>query len=492
MTSLRWNREYFVFLLPLFFVLHGFTEHLGLVPSGDAGWLLLQYLLVAVISFSLFLLLFRNVRKAAIAAFLLLFFHFFFGPVHDLLKGWLGDAFPVRYSFLLPALFAGWIAVLVALYRTKRKFNRLTNFLNVALLVLLLVDAAQFSYKTFSTTKEKATLPPGFRDCKDCPKPDIYFIVADEYAGSRELKEVLNFDNSAFENALRQRGFHVFQQSVSNYNFTPFSLASILDMQYLRGIEGRNSSLRDRDTCYRLINNNSVTRFLQTQGYEFSNLSFFRFAEQAPTEQSITFHLIAGKDLITSGTFLSRIDRDIRFNMVAHFKIESEMKNFAYRELRSNNRLIEKTMNEASEKSSRPRFIYTHLMMPHYPYFFDSSGKANPIETLMEGQQVLKDKYVGYLQHSNGRFLQLIDHILKHSPRPPVIVFMGDHGFRHLPDSVDKAYHFMNFSSVYLPPNAYKRLPDSVSAVNQFRILFNELYRQQLPLLRDSTSFLRE
>jgi hypothetical protein len=488
-----WNREFFLFLLPLFFVLNGFNRNYGLVPWSDVPVLLGLYLAASVVAALLFLLLFRNWRKAAVTAFLLMAFHFFFGPVHDWLKQWLGDSFPVRYSFILPAALLGWVLLVRYIYKTKRPFRRFTNFFNLLLLVLLLIDATQLSYRNMWREKENtAALPPGFTACDTCSRPDIYLIVADEYAGNRELKEVFGFDNSAFENALRQRGFHVAGNSVSNYNFTPFSIASLLNMNYLQGIEGRNSSKSDRDTCYNLINQNTLTRFLRSRGYEFVNNSFFRFAGQAPEEESITFHLVAGKKLITSGTFLSRIDRDIRFNLVSHFKIESEMRNFAYRELNSNNRLIERTRKEAESHDGNPRFIYTHLMMPHYPYFFDSSGKANPIETLMENQQVQKEKYIGYLQYSNRIFLQLIDHILAHSKTPPIIIFMGDHGFRHLPPSVDKSYHFMNFSSIHLPNKNHPPLPDTLSSVNQFRILLNLQFGQQLPLLKDSTSFLQE
>jgi hypothetical protein len=488
-----WNREFFLFLLPLFFVLNGFNRNYGLVPWSDVPVLAGIYLAASVVVALLFLLLFRSWRKAAVAAFLLMAFHFFFGPVHDWLKAVLGDSFPVRYSFILPAALTGWVLLVRYIYKTKRPFRRFTNFFNLLLLVLLLIDATQLSYRNMSRGKENtAAVPHGFTAGDTCSSPDIYLIVADEYAGNRELKEVFGFDNSAFENALRQRGFHVSGNSVSNYNFTPFSIASLLDMNYLQGIEGRNSSKSDRDTCYNLINQNTLTRFLRSRGYEFVNNSFFRFAGQAPEEESITFHLVAGKKLITSGTFLSRIDRDIRFNLVSHFKIESEMKNFAYRELNSNNRLLERTRKEAEAHGSAPRFIYTHLMMPHYPYFFDSSGRANPVETLMENQQVQKEKYIGYLQYSNRIFLQLIDHILAHSKTPPIIIFMGDHGFRHLPDTIDKSYHFMNFSSIHLPNKNAPPLPDTLSSVNQLRILLNTAFGQQLPLLKDSTSFLQE
>jgi hypothetical protein len=65
-------------------------------------------------------------------------------------------------------------------------------------------------------------------ECRSCNRPDIFFYILDEYSGNTALKQLFHFDNSAFERQLEQRGFYVVKQSRSNYNYTPFSVASIL------------------------------------------------------------------------------------------------------------------------------------------------------------------------------------------------------------------------------------------------------------------------
>ncbi len=69
---------------------------------------------------------------------------------------------------------------------------------------------------------------------------------------------------------------------------------------------------------------------------------------------------------------------------------------------------------------------------------------------------------------------------------------MGDHGFRHFIKPVAMEYHFMNLNSVYLPGNNYAGFYDSISGVNQFRIILNKQFNQQFPLLKDSSSFMIE
>ena len=110
----------------------------------------------------------------------------------------------------------------------------------------------------------------------------------------------------------------------------------------------------------------------------------------------------------------------------------------------------------------------------------------------LEGSQTMQAAYIGYLQYSNSKFLELIDFILSHSKKPPIIIFMGDHGFRHFTTNVDHRYYFMNLNAVYLPGRQYDGFYKGISAVNQFRIIFNNPFKQHLPLLKDSTSFLIE
>jgi phosphoglycerol transferase MdoB-like AlkP superfamily enzyme len=130
--------------------------------------------------------------------------------------------------------------------------------------------------------------------------------------------------------------------------------------------------------------------------------------------------------------------------------------------------------------------------MPHYPYYFDKNGKEQPFETLLEGKQGNKAAYIEYLQYANKKLLELIDHILTSSATAPIIVLMGDHGFRHFDKPVESKYYFLNLASVYLPSKNYTGFSDSLSGINFFRTILNTNFGQHLPYLKDSTSYLRD
>lgn len=79
MKKLLLKYPFFLFLLPVFFVLHGLNENAGLVPVTGAAMLLLFYLGVSIGLLLFFYLFYRQFRKAALIAFSLLAYQFFSG-----------------------------------------------------------------------------------------------------------------------------------------------------------------------------------------------------------------------------------------------------------------------------------------------------------------------------------------------------------------------------------------------------------------------------
>jgi hypothetical protein len=483
------NKEFFILLLPVFFVWHGFVENYVSVSVNEAANLLIDYLLSVIVLFAIFYWLFRSWRKTSIFVFLLMAYYFFFGAVHDFAKRFLEGSFLVKYSFILPFSLIAFIVLAVLIRRTKSGFSKLTRFLNLLLLVLILIEIPVL-LKAIKKANERPPLEMGLQVCDTCKKPDVYLIVADEYAGGDQLREMFEFDNSAFENQLVSRGFHIVPGSRSNYDFTPFSISSMLSMNYLQNIVGRNSSKQDMNICSGLINHNNLWNFFKTNGYSIINNSIFHVNNQ-PTKVPQGF-LFMGTRLITSQTFVSRFNMDIRFNLVTKYKVKSEIRRMAYLQQRSNQKVINGLMNELKDNPDKPRFVYTHLLMPHYPYYNDSKGNLRSLEFLSDINNYRnKQAYLEYLQYCNGVFIQMIDAILANSKQPPVIIFMSDHGYR-MDDKADDKYRFMNFNSILIPSRNYDSFYKGMSNINQFRTLLNVEFGQQLPILKDSLSRLRD
>src|SRR6476646_7819407 len=85
-SILQFKIEYYLILLPSFFVLHGFNNNASLIEINDAIILIFKYL----ISFLLILLIaskrLKISEKGSFFTGFLMFIFFYFGWAHDLLK----------------------------------------------------------------------------------------------------------------------------------------------------------------------------------------------------------------------------------------------------------------------------------------------------------------------------------------------------------------------------------------------------------------------
>jgi hypothetical protein len=488
--ALRFQKEYFLLGLPLFFVLHGYLDHYGDIPCKDAFFLAGEYLGSVLIFALVFALIFRSFRKGAVFSFGIFCFYFFFGAAHDTLKEALGISFLVTYSFILPATFFIFLVLFLYLRKAKGSFHGFTRYLNLVLLVLLVLDVVLILAKSAKVQ----SVPPSIKipaaapevqlsSSNDFPYPDIHLIIADEYAGRRSLKELFDFDNMPFEDSLRRRGFYVVDNSRSNYNYTVASMASLFQMDYLTELEGKKT-----EDIYRvskaLINQNRFVDTLLGKGYRIRNFSVFDLAGQPPFEEP---YFPQKTNLITDNTFFARVKADIGYHAALTFKVNSELdkvKASLRHELEAENRKMDAVVSEAATAVGAPRFFYTHLMMPHDPYLADSAGNLMRLHDLFGRPSDEKKRYLGYLQYCNRQLLSFIDNLQQYSVRPSVILLMSDHGFRRAGTPVD--YHFNNLNAVYFPDENYSGYYPQLSNLNQLRMLLNKQCGDRWPLLADS------
>lgn len=476
----------YLLLLSLFFVLHGFTENYNYIPAADAALLFLAYVAASIVLASIFWLVYRNISRASLLAFLCMFFFFFFGYIYDSINDLAPRSFFGKYSVLIGGFLLLLLTAAVVLLRWRKSMQRLNHVLNVFFLLLLLVEVAGLVYKmAYYRPAAAVHLNQGLTVCNNCDKPDIYLILTDAYAGEAQLKETMNFDNSRFLDSLRARGFHI-PHSNSNYNYTPFSCASMLEMDYLPGLEKSNTSHRDLAKCYQYLDRNAVTGFLKMHGYTLHNFSIFdMWGQPSIVKETI---LPARTKFITAQTLFSRLYTNAIFNMAGNFSFLRDER--LYYSLKSNNRALDSIKRVSSHNTGNPRFVYAHLIMPHYPYYFDKEGRQRVAEEIYDGKELDIEKYLEYLQYTNRVLLSLVDEIRAGSSKPPVIILVADHGFREYPEPVDPKYQFNNLLAVHLPNKKYSAFYDSISNVNVFRMLLNSQFNQRLSPLKDSSIFI--
>lgn len=477
-------------LLPLFFFLHGLIEYYNPVLISDVFILTLFYCAAGIIIAGFFWQLFKDFQKASLTAFLVLAVNFFFGSAFEFLKRSIGTSFFTKYSVLLSVIFILLIILIVSIKRSKQRFLKTAMYLNLLFFILIVIDIVSLTGKIATNNKPHVTDLSdelGHNKCDTCPRPDIYMIIADEYAGKQELQDIFSFNDSSFESALQQHGFNVLQDPSSNYNATVYSMASLLNMDYISGLN-KQSVVNHGDMllCKSLIRKNNFTGFLRTMGYNIYDYSFFDLENEKKVVRNYFFP--TNRALLTYQTLAYQLV----FHLGPRFVSQKQILDIKINDLYNNRKIDSLCRLAAIQKNENPKFVYAHFNLPHHPFFFDSKGRETPTSKLTDAYSMNKDAYIEYLQYANQKFLSLIEFIQRNSKTPPVIILVSDHGYRQLPRNTNKKYYFMNFGAISFPTGNYNAFYKGISNVNLLRVTLNSLFNQRLPLLKDSTNFLTE
>jgi hypothetical protein len=255
-------------LLALFPILFLYTQNISETAS-DQIFLPMAFTLAGTVVFWIILsLLMKNVVKAGIAATVFLVFFFSYGRLYELLVKW--GAFVPSHAHLLPVMLfiCGYCIYFISIAR--RDFRNTTRILNFVAVVLIVVNLGSAAFYQLNKPAVSGNVPirtqnnPITNEASTTTgsRPDIYYIILDEYAHPDTMKEYYNYDNSKFIKFLEDKGFYWASDSKTRTMYTLKSVASSLNMEYI------DDTLPD-DVIVKYIDNSSVASFLKSEGYTF-------------------------------------------------------------------------------------------------------------------------------------------------------------------------------------------------------------------------------
>lgn len=320
-------------------------------------------------------------------------------------------------------------------------------------------------------------------------QPDVYYIILDSYASQTTLKEFYGFDNAPFLDALRARGFHIAENSRSNYGSTLLSLSSSLNMTYLDEMVDPYRATSDRTVLMDAVRDSLVVRKFKERGYRFVNVASGFSGTDPQPNADVEFRTKKGAlnefELLLVGTTpLARIP---------FFQETADP--FLLRRYAVLNafEVLPKTAEVPGSK-----FVLAHIVSPHPPFVFDSQGGMKERKGRFNRTKYSKEEYLdgfrGQVEFVNTRLLPSLDAILARYPkdRPPVIIIQGDHGPHSLKrrQNTSEAFYRERFgilNAYLIPPGSTCEIPDAISPVNSFRMIFSCLFADPIdPLPNES------
>ena len=330
-------------------------------------------------------------------------------------------------------------------------------------------------------------------------KPDIYYIVLDGYARSDILEELFEFDNSEFVRYLQERGFIVPSSSHSNYPATPLSIASTLNMDYIQSLAPALGQTPQRWLMAPFIDHSRIRSFLESQNYKTISIS---------TNWTITDNVTTDRYLHPLPVMLTDFEGFV-MDMTPLGSLGPLVSRFAsLPDPESHRKVIQYNFTTLAGLSETPgpKSIFAHIISPHPPFVFDRDG--NPLDskhsfTFQDANEFpgsleeYRHRYTEQVRFVNQQLRETIDAILSQSATPPIIILQADHGSGMLTDlnSLENTCireRFSPFAAYYLPGLERGVIPSDISTVNLFRIILNEYFGAQLPLLENRQYFYKD
>lgn len=446
-------------------------------------------LFVVAISCAFFFLFKKNAQKAALAATIFMIFFSAYGHAFD--PGGMGNYW-IRQRYFLPLWTLSFAAIASILFYVRRDLSKLSFGITLIIFGMNAVSAASIiRYELSEKHALVAPIDPARVDwskaaAKPDMLPDIYYIMPDAYSSTRALKEFYDYDNSAFENFLKEKGFYIVPKSRSNYTGTAFSMATILNLEYVEKLSAGGILSRATFNPRKLIAENRVGKFFQSLGYTYIHLGSW-----------------------WEGDFrVPAADKNINKGLMSEFMLNVFKKTviypFAYQygaldDRRINWERMRYQFDEVAKTFSRrePTFTFFHIGAPHGPFVFHADGSfIEWVEPELRGvfddesigqEKLLKKYYPDQLTYVTKQLEALVSRILETSATPPIIVIQSDHGSSLFPRS-HKDYRrnrLKNFSAFYLPYGGNDMLWEDITPVNTFRVLFNYYFGTDFEKLPD-------
>ncbi len=425
-------------------------------------------------------LLTRNLEKSSIITSIIILYFLTYGHFYLQLSDILGN--PVRHRYLVGAGLLVLLLVTILVLKSAKAARVISQFLaavSVVLLALVLYESVRYDigeYRVATAAAHKET--SNTSQIVDANLPDVYLIILDAHTRTDVLKTRFEYDNTDFIHDLEEMGFYVAGCSQSNYASTKLSLVSSLYADYIQNIVGEGEILPP-------LKSSALSQTLSSLGYKtitYENRARGHFDLKEDIRLSRNqmafgkFDLRGGisefEKMVVDTSFLRfLLDTELFPGFDDQTLIEWELWEHYYQTLYILSDL------ERIPETPGPKFVFAHIMVPHTPFIFDPDGSFQYRVSAIDG-------YRSNVEFIDNRLPSTLKTIIDKSATPPIIIVMGDHG-PSTRKTITKEMRMAILSAYFVNQSAQEGLYPSITPVNALRVILNEHFGGEYPLLED-------
>jgi hypothetical protein len=295
-----------------------------------------------------------------------------------------------------------------------RKFStlekQLFSYANVLLLALCITQSVLVAMAITKPDKYRLSTIH-FKEINQKTTPSIHMILWDGYPGFRSLEKYFNYDNNDIKQKLRNKKYLVFDSINSNYFQTYFSINALLNMQYISYLHQVPLN-QYYNVLHQLqqINENKLTQFLKRNKYRIYNNAIFELGNQSVLNNNPKFK--SAEQIHFNETLPKRLQKDFLWRFAkGKFKIKYAEEQTVLNQYNQNNA----TINRLFElKPKHPHFTYSHIIMPHEPYYTDSAGHfLDRTKAAKSNNEML---FINYIKFTNTIITKIASHLSDREP----------------------------------------------------------------------------
>jgi hypothetical protein len=259
------------------------------------------------------------------------------------------------------------------------------------------------------------------------PAPSVVVLILDGYARADVLRSLYDFDNSAFLEALAERGFRIRDDALTNYSVTHASLPSMVDMGYPFEV-GVPLATQAKPMRRLLSGDGAMMHLFDGAGYEtvmFENAWSGSICGRTPDRCHRTGLFDRSVWGLGQMSPLAAIQTAIVTNPFSAVSLQH----------------IRELGDAIKEDATAPLFILAHATIPHPPIQLNATcgtaiGSArtayllSPVGSVEADWREARTRYVDQLQCVNAEVIASVDRLIA-ADEDVEIVIISDHG----PDS---------------------------------------------------------